>query len=65
LKMHAAGYLPHSDGSLYGRGSVGGCWSSSQYINTYSWGLGFNSDTCWVSSNYGKAFGFTARCLKD
>jgi hypothetical protein len=64
LKMHAAGYLSPSDGSLYNRGSYGFQWSSTQHSATGGWNLYFysaNSDM-----NYsGKANGFPVRCLKE
>lgn len=34
LKLHAAGYLSDSDGSLGSRGSYGSYWSSTQYSST-------------------------------
>ncbi|MBW6459768.1 MAG: hypothetical protein K0B08_04270 [Bacteroidales bacterium] len=64
LKLHAAGYLSLSDGSLYGRGSYGYYWSSTQYANSNGRSLGFSSSDC--SMYYGnKAYGSTLRCLRD
>ena len=65
LKIHAAGYLASSNGSLNNRGSYGFYWSSSQFNNIYGKDLDFSSDYCQVY-NYGtKANGFTIRCLNE
>jgi hypothetical protein len=64
LKLHAAGYLINSDGSLNNRGSYGYYWSSSQYNSDYGRGLYFSSGYSGVGSN-SKAIGFTTRCLSD
>jgi len=64
LKLHAAGYLDGSDGSLNYRGSIGNYWSSTQYSTTYGWYLYFYSG--YSSMNYNsKAYGFSLRCLRD
>jgi len=39
LKLHAAGYLLASGGSLGGRGSYGFYWSRTQYDAAYGWYL--------------------------
>ena len=64
LKLHAAGYLGGSDGSLSLRGSYGFYWSSTQGGATNGWYLGFGSGDSYVDGN-GKAFGFSARCVRD
>ncbi|MCX6278421.1 MAG: hypothetical protein NT004_10025 [Bacteroidetes bacterium] len=64
LKLHAAGYLYGSNGSLTGRGSNGTYWSSKQDDATYGWYLDFYYSGSNMNSNY-KAFGFTIRCLRD
>jgi hypothetical protein len=64
LKMHAAGYLLNSDGSLYSRGSYGYYWSSSQYSATDGWYLYFFSGFSYMYSS-SKAYGFSLRCLRD
>jgi hypothetical protein len=64
LKMHTAGYLGSSDGSLYGRGSVGTYWSSTQYDATDGWGLDFSGGYS-TMNNLTKALCFTLRCLRD
>jgi len=64
LKMHAAGGLLYSDGSLIYRGMYGVYWSSTQLENTYGWYLFFTSGDCYM--DYGpKAFGFTVRCINE
>jgi len=64
LKMHAAGYLYSSGGSLSYRGSNGTYWSSIQYSNTDGWILYFHSSDCNMYLN-NKASGFSLRCLRD
>ena len=64
LKIHAAGYLSDSNGSLSGRGTHGTSRSSTQgnlYEGRY---LSFFSSYCAMYS-YTKAFGFSLRCLRD
>lgn len=64
LKLHAAGNLGNSNGSLNNRGLLGFYWSSSQYSSTLGWDLNFNSG----GSNmdfYGKAVGLSLRCIRD
>jgi len=64
LKLHAAGYLGSSNGSLGNRGSSGYYWSSTQYSTTNGWTLNFviGDSYMYYSS---KAIGFSARCLRD
>jgi len=64
LKLHAAGYLLYSDGSLDFRGSGGNYWSSTQGDNSSGWHLGFGSGDCFMF-NHNKAYGFSGRCLRD
>jgi hypothetical protein len=64
LKIHAAGYLYGSTGSLTGRGYNGTYWSSTQNNATYGWYLDFYTGGSIIYNNY-KAFGFSIRCLKD
>jgi len=64
LKMHAAGYLDNSNGSLNNRGLQGQYWSSSENSSTQSWYLLFSTDYCGLNLN-AKAYGGTLRCLKD
>lgn len=64
LKLHAAGYLSTSEGSLYSRGSDGYYWSSSQNDSDLGRFLSFNSDNSYMNYYY-KASGHSARCLRD
>jgi hypothetical protein len=64
LKLHAAGYLGNSDGSLYFMGSSGTYWSSTQFGNSRGWFLYFYSSYCSVDF-YDKAYGSSLRCLRD
>lgn len=64
LKMHTAGYLYYSSGSLSSRGTGGSYYCINQYTNSTSWGLIFGSTSCSMSSNY-KSNAYTVRCLKD
>ena len=64
LKIHAAGYLDYSNGSLLERGGLGFYYSSTQYDNTLSYFLGLTNTDCWIDKDL-KSYGFTARCLKD
>ncbi len=63
LKLHAAGELYYSDGSLPNRGYIGSYCSSTQE-STNTWSLYFHSSLS-VISNRNKASGFTARCLRE
>ncbi len=65
LKMHAAGCLKINDGSLLSRGSYGFYWSSTQSDATYSWCLRFESGGSSMFGSYGKAYGYSARCVRD
>jgi hypothetical protein len=64
LQMHAAGWLYFSNGSLYYRGSDGYYWSSTQYGPDTGWDLAFFSSFSYMGINF-KAYGFSARCLRD
>jgi hypothetical protein len=64
LKLHAAGCLYNSSGSLYNRGSDGNYWSSVQGGATTGWYLYFYSSSRGMSYNI-KAHGFSVRCLRD
>ena len=64
LKLHAAGYLNSSNGSLGNRGIAGTYWSSTQYDATNGWTLHFSSSYSHLNPN-GKAYGFSLRCLRD
>lgn len=64
INLHAAGYLYSRDGSLSCRGSYGDYWSRSQHSSIGGRLLGFGSG---YSSMYliNKAFGISARCIRD
>ncbi len=64
LKLHAAGYLYGSDGSLSSRGSYGYYWSSTQGDATNGWYLYFSSGGSYMYYT-NKAYGFSARCVRD
>jgi uncharacterized protein (TIGR02145 family) len=59
-----AGYLDTAAGALTNRGVNGNYWSSTQSSVTNGWNLNFNSGNSNMNSNT-KAYGFTARCLRD
>ena len=64
LKIHAAGYLVTSNGSLSSRGGYGTYWSSVQYNAANGWNQGFGSGDCTLYTNQ-KTYGFTVRCIRD
>jgi hypothetical protein len=64
LKMHAAGYLEYSDGSLSYRGTYGIYWSNSQYNNSYGRKLDFGSSYCGMGTSL-KAGGRSVRCIRN
>jgi len=64
LKIHAAGYLYTTDGSLMGRGSDGNYWSSTQNGDPLGWLLDFTSGYSNITGAT-KAHGLSLRCLKD
>ncbi|MCX6307252.1 MAG: hypothetical protein NT040_19990 [Bacteroidetes bacterium] len=65
LKLHAAGRLLSSDGSLANRGSYGLYWSSTQYDADFGWYLYFYSGGSYVGFYEYKVNGFSIRCLRD
>jgi hypothetical protein len=64
LKLHASGYLYMTDGSLNDRGVRGYYWSSTQISTSSSYGLRFFDAGCGMGS-YGKAYGFSVRCVRE
>ncbi len=64
LKLHAAGYLNNSDGSLFNRGATSYYWSSTQLDATSGWYLYFYSSVSYVYT-IGKSYGFSARCVRE
>lgn len=65
LKMHAAGRLDLSNGSLGERGAKGSYWSATQMtLVTWAQSLNFNTSACAINQ-FQKAYGYSIRCLKD
>lgn len=64
LKLHAAGYLNYTDGSLNFRGSSGSYWSSTQKSTNLGWYLYFHSSNSHLNY-YTRANGYTLRCLRE
>ncbi|MEI6436432.1 MAG: hypothetical protein WCP32_16510 [Bacteroidota bacterium] len=64
LKLHAAGYLSYSGGSLDYRGTDGIYWSSTQGSAALGWYLNVGSSYSYMGYD-GKAYGFSLRCLRD
>jgi len=64
LKLHFAGQLYYTNGTLNMRGSVGWYWSGSQATYINGWYLGFDSSNSTVYMG-GKTYGFAARCLRE
>jgi hypothetical protein len=64
LKIHAAGYLVGTSGSLTGQGSNGTYWSSTQDDVLYGGYLDFYYGGSNMYSNF-KVFGFSVRCLRE
>jgi uncharacterized protein (TIGR02145 family) len=64
LKLHAAGFLDYSVGSLNQCGSGGYYWSSTQVGGLYGWGLYLEN---WGIDMYNsnRAYGFSVRCVRD
>ena len=63
LKLHGAGYLQGTDGSLGGRGVGGQYWSSTQYSSLYAHDLQFISYHSFVDAD-NKWDGYSARCIR-
>jgi len=64
LKLHAAGRLLNSSGSLHARGEVGNYWSSVEYFSTLGWSMWFYfADS--KTYPFSKTMGFSLRCIKD
>jgi len=64
LKMHAAGYLNYSNGSLDYRGVYGNYWSSTRNNADHGLGLYFNGGSSFMDFG-NKAYGFSARCVRE
>jgi uncharacterized protein (TIGR02145 family) len=64
LKLHNAGNLISTDGSLISRGNNGYYWSSTQSSSTNGWFIGFSTNLCTMYNNI-KAYAFPVRCVRD
>ncbi|MCK4852077.1 MAG: hypothetical protein KAS86_03085, partial [Candidatus Omnitrophica bacterium] len=64
LKLHTAGALYKSDGTLNGRGNTGHYWSSTQSDSVRGYLLRFNNSSRNVFGD-GKTDAFSVRCLRD
>jgi hypothetical protein len=64
LKIHAAGRLDYSNGSLELRGTSGFYYGSTHATDNAGWRLYFYSPSCVVDNN-NKSYGYTLRCVKD
>jgi hypothetical protein len=64
LKMHAAGRLVYSTGTLDSRGILGVYWSNTMTSTSTAWKLDFGAANCEVLS-WNKAYGSSIRCIKD
>ena len=64
LKMHGAGFLGSSNGSLTNRGSYGDYGSSTQNNSTTGWDFNFDSGNSFMSNSL-KVNGFPLRCIND
>ena len=62
LKLHAAGILQYSDGSLTSRGSDGNYYSGTQSDNIGSWSIYFNLYSFYMAYSV-KSFGNSVRCV--
>jgi hypothetical protein len=65
LKLHAAGLLYPSVGSLFYRGESGLYWSRSQTNATHAWYLFFLNNNSYMYDFLTKASGNSVRCLRD
>ena len=63
LKLHAAGYVRDSDGSISERGLIGHNWSSTQTAGTYASHMYFQGASSNID-NTSKAHAFSLRCIK-
>ncbi|WP_139125846.1 fibrobacter succinogenes major paralogous domain-containing protein, partial [Arcticibacter eurypsychrophilus] len=63
LKLHLAGILLSTDGSLSSRGTSGSYWSSSYYNAGLAYALDLNGGSGMGVPN--KVFGFPLRCIRD
>ena len=66
LKLHGAGFLKNTDGSLSNRGSTpqGRLWSSTLLDAYFGLYLYFNSSISLMNNDY-KAYSYSIRCLRE
>ncbi|NTW33043.1 MAG: hypothetical protein HGB12_10520 [Bacteroidetes bacterium] len=64
LKLHAAGYLLSSNGTVSNRGSVGYIWCSTQFNATVGRFLHLASANTFLNTN-SKPLGYSLRCIKS
>ena len=64
LKLHAAGYLYTTNGSIYSRGLYGHYWCSAQFSNGFGWQIWFGSADSDLG-NLDKSCGFPMRCVRN
>ncbi|MTK52679.1 hypothetical protein [Paludibacter sp.] len=65
LKLHMAGYLSNSNGSLQSRGGVGDYWSSTYCSSgAYSYLLRFNATSSAMTNDL-QTYAYPVRCIKD
>lgn len=65
VKLHAAGYLLYSNGSLSLRGSSGYYWSkSTPYTMNTAYYFTISNSTCGTGQLY-KSYGMPVRCVRD
>ena len=64
LKIHAAGMLLASDGSLAYRGVWGSYWSNEQYSSNFGRYVFIHSSYCGTNYN-DKPYTFSIRCIRD
>ncbi|MCX6306980.1 MAG: hypothetical protein NT040_18605 [Bacteroidetes bacterium] len=65
LKMHAAGILADTDGSLLLRGTGGYYWTGSTNNETYGWNFVFSVGGSLMRDNCLKAYGLPVRCIRN
>ncbi len=63
LKLHAAGFLNNTNGTLNGRGTYGRYWSSTQYNAALGYYLELYNGSSTLTLD--KSFGFSLRCIRD
>ncbi len=65
LKIHAAGYLEYSYGSLSSRGILGYYWSNTQKTASTAYYLELQNTSMAPPIGIGKSYGLSIRCIKN